>query len=134
MSHTTQVLSGKGTTYTTIAQRLSLDGPEMEVGTVETTHLDSAAKTFRATLPDGGEMSGTLEYDPQDAGHVVLFNLIWSPTPNGDLWNLVFSDNSIANFTGILTGFKPTGMEVEERLQAEFKIKVSGVIVLTPGS
>jgi hypothetical protein len=119
---------------TTVAQRVSIDGPEMSVGTAETTNLDSTWKTFRPTLPDGGTLSGTLQYDPKDASHAFLFTLISSPSQTGNVMNLVFKDGTIAAFTGILTKLKPTGMEVEGNLEAEFEIKVTGAIVITPGT
>jgi hypothetical protein len=119
---------------TTVAQRVSIDGPEMSVGTAETTNLDSTWKTFRPTLPDGGTLSGTLQYDPKDASHAFLFTLISSPSQTGNVMNLVFKDGTIAAFTGILTKLKPTGMEVEGNLEAEFEIKVTGDIVITPGT
>lgn len=116
----------------TIAQRVTIDGPEMSVGTAETTNLDSTWKTFRPTIPDAGTISGTLQYDPKDASHAFLFTLIDTPVANA--MNLVFRDGSIAAFSGILTKLKPTGMEVESNVEAEFEIKVSGPITITPGS
>ncbi|SIO60136.1 hypothetical protein SAMN05444166_6280 [Singulisphaera sp. GP187] len=139
MAHVTQVNPGKGTllkvkisaAQTTIAQRVSLDGPEMEVGTAETTNLDSAKKTYRPTIADGGSMSGTLQYDPHDPTHLFLFGL-WD-NPLLATFQLVFADAdaTTATFDGVLTKLKPTGMEVEGNLEAEFEIKVSGEIVLS---
>jgi hypothetical protein len=119
---------------TAVGQRVSIDGPEMSVGTAETTNLDSAWKTFRPTIPDGGTLSGTLQYDPKDTGHTFLFTLISSPPQGGNAMTLDFEDGSIAAFTGILTKLKPTGMEVEGNVEAEFEIKVSGAITITPGT
>ena len=139
----TQVNPGKGTllqygtgvspyTYVTIAQRVSIDGPEIEVGTADTTTLDSSTKTSRPTLPDGGELSGTLFYDPQDTTHLFLFNLLATPaiTP----FQLVFADTAGTKWTfmAILTKFKPNGMEVESNLGADFTIKLNGVPTHTP--
>lgn len=117
---------------TNVAQRVTIDGPEMSVGTAETTNLDSTWKTYRPTIPDGGTLSGTLQYDPNDASHEFLFTMISSPPQAGVVMNLVFKDTTVAAFTGILTKLKPTGMEVEENLEAEFEIKVSGPITITP--
>lgn len=113
---------------TTVGLDLSLDGPSMEVGTRETTYLGSAAKTFKPTIPDGGEVSGTLLYDPQEPSHLAMFNLIWAPALSS--WSMVFQDVGPTTFAfqGILTKFSPTGIEVESNLEAEFTIKVSGVV------
>lgn len=117
---------------TAVAQITDLDGPSGEVGTAETTHLTSGQhKTFRPTLTDGGEVSGTLLYDPGDATHTFLFGLLGTPaTP---VWNMVFNDadDTAFAFAGILTKFSPTGIKVEENLQATFSIKVSGAVTVS---
>lgn len=139
MPHTTATQPAKGTilqlsissTYTTVAQNVSLDGPDSEVGTRDTTHLLSTAKTFAPTIPDGGTVSGTLLYDPRDTTHDALFGLIWAPAVS--LWKLTFADTGQTTFAfnGILTKLTPTGIEVEANLEASFEIKVSGVITET---
>lgn len=139
MPHTTQVNPGKGTllkvkissVLTTVAQRVSIDGPELEVGTAETTNLDSAKKTYRPTISDPGTLSGTLQYDPHDPTHLYLFGL-WD-TPVLAEWQLVFADTdaTTADFDGVLTKLKPTGMEVDGNLEAEFEIKLSGDVELS---
>lgn len=137
------VNAGKGTllkatygsptpTLQTIAQRVKLDGPELAVGTRDTTNLDSSVKTYAPTIPDSGKISGTLQYDPQDASHLFLFTLYASPPAGGNAMTLVFSESTSFGFTGILTKLKPTGMEVESNLEAEFEIQVTGAVSHTP--
>ena len=115
-----------------IAQRVKLDGPELTVGTAETTNLDSTVKTYRPTIPDSGKISGTLQYDPQDTSHLALFALYTTPATNA--MALAFADTSstVFNFTGILTKLKPTGIEVESNLEAEFEIQITGAVTHTP--
>lgn len=143
-----QVWAGKGTllqhgvgtgpvVWTTLAQRVEIDGPEMEVGTRETTHLDSAARTFGATILDTGEVSMTLDYDPGEPTHTLLTGLLTGQTV--EQWQTVDTDvitggvaaGSTIAFLGILTKFKPTGMTVDDNLQAEVSIKGSGVPTFT---
>jgi hypothetical protein len=120
-------------TYTNVAQRVSLDGPELAVGTANTTDLDGTVETYRPTLPDSGELSGTLYYDPQDSTHSALFSAVTAPSQTLNLWKLKFTDAaaSILAFSGILTKFKPTGMTKDGNLSADFSIKVSGTPVMT---
>lgn len=139
MAHATKTVLAKGTTlqlsiggvFTTVAQMVDIDGPEMSVGTVSTVNLNSVAQTKRPTLPDGGTVSGTLQYDPEDPTHTALFNLIWAS--DVESWKLNYPDGpqSTHAFDGILTKLKPTGMENEELLEAEFEITVTGVVVMT---
>ena len=119
-------------TLTTVAQRVKLDGPELTVGTAETTNLDSTVKTYRPTIPDSGKISGTLQYDPQDSTHSFLFGLYSTPATNA--MALVFADTgpTTFTFTGILTKLKPTGIEVESNLEAEFEIQITGAVTHSP--
>lgn len=119
--------------YAAIAQIVSLDGPDRKVGTRETTILTSTSKTFDPTIFDGGELSGQLLYDPKCDSHAVLEGLL--TTPSRDKWKIVFNDATngptTATFDAILTGFKPTGIEVEANLMADFTLKISGTVAIT---
>ena len=133
---------GKGTvlahgvtiTYTNIGQRVSLEGPEMEVGKADTTHLDSTNKTSRPTIADPGELTGKLWYDPQDTIHKLLFGYIGTISDSEE-FKLTFADTNGPTswaFNGWLSKFKPTGMEVESNLEADFTIQLISIPVQTP--
>lgn len=117
------------TVYTTIVQRMSIDGPDSKVGTQKTTDLDSTAEEYRPTLPDGGELGMSLWYDPAAATHQILTDLLNTPTV--DLWKIIWADTglSVITFSAILTGFKPGGMDPDGYLTAEAKFQVTGPIV-----
>lgn len=125
------------TVLTPIAQVVTVEGPEMSMGTVETTHLGSTAKTKRTTIFDGGKVSATVEYDPNGTTHTALEALIHTAKGTPDSWKLVYADGKTtpANhaFSGYLTSFKPTGIEVEGVLQAEIEIEISGAVTFTAG-
>lgn len=141
-------LPGKGTllqlgdggspseTFTTIADRVQIGGPNMSVGSRETTHLDSDAKEFEPTIPDGGDLTMTLFYDPNETTHQGLTGLVAAPA--NVHWKLVFNDGMAtpANYllNGHITGFNHTGMEVESNLQAEVTIKLNGLPTINPGA
>ncbi|WP_422923748.1 hypothetical protein [Singulisphaera sp. PoT] len=125
-------VAGTPPVYSEIAQVSKISGPGGEVGTRETTDLDSTAKEYEPTLYDGGEISFTVYYDP--VMHALLFTL-WT-TPSKELWQLVFNDSvhTTFSFKAILTKFSPTGMEVEGNLEAEITIKISGPVTSAAGS
>ena len=129
----TALKHGIAAVYTTIAQVISLDGPSREVGTRETTTLSSTAKTYAPTIPDSGEVSGQLAYDPKGTSHTILEGLIKTPVADQE-WEIAFADATngptMAQFLGILTKFAPTGIEVEANLLADFTIKVSGLVTI----
>jgi hypothetical protein len=135
MSHSFTVQSGFGAAIklstTALAGLLTLEGPELERGTVETTNMaTTGAKTYRyEILYDGGTVSGTAEFDPQETTHQAWLALLTGGTSGSFL--VVFPDTTTYGFTGLLTKFSPGGMEEDENLSFDFEIKVSGEITVT---
>lgn len=116
------------TVYTTIAQRVKLDGPDASMGDTELTDLDSTMVQTGPTLVDPGTFSGTLWYDPNETTHIMMTTDLLAGTSNQ--YKLVYPDGDTtpANvpFTGFVSKFKPTGMESKGYLQAEFEIRCDG--------
>lgn len=139
-----QLRHGVSGTYTAVAQILNFDGPSSEIGTRDTTVLDSVAETSDVTLFKGGEVSGQAMYDPQCDSHQVMETLM---TPDGAVltqWQVKFGDKTNGGtagvggtrktFMGILTKWAPTGIKREENLLVDFSIKVSGAITTDKGA
>lgn len=125
----TQLKHGVGTgptVYTSIAQRTKINGPDGKVGSVDVTDLDSAAKEYRPTLYDGGEVSMDIWYDPTTTTHKLLTGLLTAPTV--DKWEITFADAAATpvTFDAFLTEFTPGGMEPEGYLMASIKLKITG--------
>lgn len=134
---TTIGISDDGVSYTTLAQVLSIDPPGGTVAEVETTHLNSTAKSFRPSLiPEVGEVAFRIEYDPNDAGHQELAELAAAPATK--FWKITYPDgeDTPANdvFQGFLTEFDPDGMEVETNMEADVTIRVTGPVTRNPGT
>jgi hypothetical protein len=125
-----QMGDGAGTeVFTTIGQRVSIEGPETTVEAVEKTNLDSTMKEYRPSkVPDPGTLSMTIQYDPANVGHTSLKTRSRTPTVNN--YRLVFNNETTTRphmqFAAFVTSFNPTGMEVEENLQAEVEFQVTG--------
>lgn len=117
---------------TTIGQVVSISGPSWSVGTIETTLLASTNKTYLQGLPDGGEVSAVIQYDPADSSQQILTGLM--ATPAVSTWSITFTDAGAAvyAFSGILTGFEIGGMEQESIVTANISIKLTGAITITP--
>jgi hypothetical protein len=128
-------VAGTPITYTILAQLMSIDGPESEMGTVPTVNLGSTAKTYRKTLFDGNEVSCEMQFDPKSDTHLLLTGLFYGNTQlgAGEPWQIIFADAtngpSKATFTAIITKFGPSGIEPESNLQAKLTIKISGLVV-----
>jgi hypothetical protein len=118
-------------TLTALAQVVEVDGPDATVGTKETTNLSSVAKTYRATLPDGGTVTATIQYDPADTTHENLTAMIntWpQAAASGSVTFNTASGSHGAAFSCILTRFHPKGMNQEDNLEADIEFKITGVV------
>ncbi len=122
---------GIASSYTAIAQRVSIEGPDWKVGEADTTTLDDTVKKFRPTIAESGEVDMKIYYDPASATHAILTGLMVTPASNQ--WRITFTNTAAGKytFTGFLTGFKPTGMTVEGNLEADVKIRIDGLIGIT---
>jgi hypothetical protein len=118
-------------TFITIAFRTKIEGPEIKVDSVDETHLDSDMMESRPSdFADPGEISFTVNYDPEEATHVTLEGLASTPTTVN--WRLVFNNKTNTRkhrqFAGYVTSFKPTGFEVGSRPTADVTIKLTGAV------
>jgi hypothetical protein len=114
---------------TAIAQVTEIDGPSIEVGTKEITNLSDTVKKFRALLPDYGEVTFTIEYDPADTTHAFLQTTVATSPQSAIVYELDFSDTTHkATFSAFITEFHPKGMTPEDTLEADVKLKITGVV------
>ncbi|WP_254509888.1 phage tail tube protein [Anatilimnocola floriformis] len=132
--------AGKGTklqlsissTLTDIAQVVSMTPPSMEMGTVETTHLLSTWREYISTIPDGGSIDFTLEWDASHATHAAL----WTAFQGGavETWKVLFTDTGAATvgFSGIVTGYAFDEIAVDGVVTASLSVKLTGPVVITP--
>lgn len=130
-------LLGYGATPTTVAQRVDLDGPELERVAVKTTDLDTTvAHTYRpSALYEGNSITGTLHYDPRATTHIYIQTSMTTSTVED--WTLTYQDGSKFVVEGFFTKFKPLdSVEAgdEDNVKATFELKISGAITFTAGT
>lgn len=116
--------------YTAIPQAKDVTPPQLELGTVETTHLLSDAREFMPTIHDGGECNFNLEYDPANAQHAALFTS-WS-NKTVETWRITFSDTTTIIFTGFLTTFGIDQLTVDSVVMVPCTIRITGLPTITP--
>ena len=122
-------------TYVTVAQVVSLDGPGMESETYESDTLDNsgAGIPYAATgRTEGGSLSGEMFLDPALDGHQDMLDLL--KTPQDENWKVVFADTAETEwpFTGAGFSFSPA-VALNDGLKGNFSIKLDGIVTL-PGS
>jgi hypothetical protein len=109
-----------------------ISGPTGTKQQIEVTALNDTAAKFVAGLPDYGDVSFTLFWDPADTTHQKL--LTSYQTPNSvDEFKLTCSDAGAAEvaFTGQVTGWK-FSFNKGAAGTVEVTVKVSGNVTVTP--
>lgn len=128
-------LLGKGTTLklgsAALGGVISITGPNRQVGTVETTNLSSTVRTFRPTILDNGEVTVTIQFDPDDTDHTAVEALLTASPLAAASWVITCTDGtpSTYTFSGILTGLDYNmASSVDDLSTADLTIKISGAI------
>jgi hypothetical protein len=132
---------GKGTllklkissSYTSLGQVTKITPPSMEMGTVETTTITSASRSFLATIIDGGEVGFTIEWDATDTTHAALLTAFNAGTLSD--FEVLFNDGgTTVQFFAIVTKFPWDEIDVESVVTIPITLKISGDVTVTPTS
>lgn len=120
-----------GVTWVSIGQVTTLSKVGgSEIGERDTTNLASTAKTNAPTIPDHGEATFELNYDPTDVAHIQLMS--WSGSPGTiPMWKAAYATSPVksATFSGwvkTLDGVNAGG--VDDNLAASVTIRVTGAV------
>lgn len=112
---------------TDVGELTSIGGLELSADTIDTTNLssDGGYREFIGGFKDGGEVSVSGYFAPDDAGQAAMYAAYESgavqackivfPTSLGASWE----------FNAVVTGFS-TGADLEDALSFEGTLKVSG--------
>lgn len=127
-AHSTKLLRGDGQTvetFTALAEVKDIDGPGLELETIDVTNHDStnAWEEHIGGILRSGEISFDINYvpDSETAGYLV------SDMVNREVRNfkLQYPDDTEIAFTALVTGFTP-GAPVEDALTAAVTMKLTG--------
>lgn len=133
-----------GGTYTAIGEVTSITGAGGgEVGKRDTTVLTSTVKSYQPTIPDNGECSFELNFDPTDSVHKILQQLKDLPPTGSSASYLGFNNFKVVFSTGGTASSKvfpafvqsidgPNAEGSEENLTATITLCISGAVTSTP--
>tara|TARA_Y100000004_G_scaffold194468_1_gene259130 strand:+ start:258 stop:686 length:429 start_codon:yes stop_codon:yes gene_type:complete len=116
--------------FTEIGEITDITPPSITKDTIETTsHGSSQVKTYIGGLIDFGEVSVTVNYDPDGATITKFRNLAKLAGDGGtdSDFKVEYPDSSTEEFSGIVTGFEQSA-PMDGVLSATFTIKVTGSI------
>lgn len=118
--------AGSGTVFTKIPQCLSIGGPSPSIGTVDDTDLDSDAMEYSAGLPDSGEVSVEIRFDPANADHQFLDEWILDPVVRKVRVSVPTSPATLYTVDAFPTGLDRPGGANQDPYTATLTLQASG--------
>lgn len=118
---------GSPTNMQAIGNVVSFNGPGGSATVIDVTNLDSLAKEKRMGLPDEGQFTLELNYDPDNTSHIALRNARKSRTRVE--FRLALTDTTATNliFFGYVLGFAIQGA-VDAVVKASLTIEIDGAV------
>jgi len=115
-----------------IGSLTSISSPSMSQETIDVTTLDSAGdyREFIGGFKDGGEVSFSGFFDPQDDGQAAVYAALESSADEDFTIEFPAALGAKWSFKGVVTAYQTTA-ELEEAIGFEGTIKVSGKPTLT---
>ena len=114
-------------TLATIANVTGFSGPGGSASVIDITNLSSTAKEKLMGLPDEGQLTIDINYDPDNASHIALRNARKSRTRTEFTITLTDSTNTVLTFWGYVLGFALTGA-VDQQVKASITVEIDGAV------
>lgn len=118
------------TSFSTIANVTGFKGPGGSASVIDVTNLSSLAKEKLMGLPDEGQFTLDLNYDPDAASHQALRNARAARTPCEFKINFTDVTPSAAVFAGYVLGFEITGA-LDQQVKVAVTIEIDGAVAWT---
>lgn len=127
------------TVPTPIGAILSVSPPGGEVTVVDKTALADTHKRKRPGLiPDSGEVSFRIQYDPNYSVHEYITGKINAPSLTNDVFKITYVDGMVVpahdTFNGFFSKFEPADAEDESNLEADVTITIDGPVTRVLGA
>ncbi|HWB00587.1 MAG TPA: hypothetical protein VG713_18970 [Pirellulales bacterium] len=136
---TTLSFTPDGGSLTAVAQLRSVEPPALEAGTWESTALGSTWEEFLPTLLKGGEVGFEVGFDLGISSHAAITTAMFAkkscdvtvtfPAAIGP--GITGTTSHTVGCKVYITGFTITGVDKENYLVAQVKMKVTGAVTLT---
>jgi acetylornithine deacetylase/succinyl-diaminopimelate desuccinylase-like protein len=110
-----------------IANVTSFSGPGGSASVIDVTNLSSTAKEKLMGLPDEGQFSIDINFDPDDSSHQALRGARVSRTRTEFKINFTDSTPASATFWGYVLGFAISGA-VDQQVKAAITIEIDGPV------
>lgn len=127
----TKLKIGETVSAKVIGELTSISSPSMSAETIDVTTLDSEGeyREFIGGFKDGGEVSASGYFNPQDAGQAAVYAALESGETTPFAIEFPAALGAKWEFKGVVTSYQ-TNADLEEAIGFEITIKVSGKPVL----
>jgi hypothetical protein len=82
-------------------------------------------------LPDPGQITGQVYWNPKDPTHVALVDKVENPVISS--YQITWSDGTTAVADGFVQNANIGNMVVDGNVTMDFTIKLTGLVTITPG-
>lgn len=114
-------------TMTPIANVTGFSGPGGSASVIDITNLSSTAKEKLMGLPDEGQLTIDINYDPDNASHIALRNARKTRTRTEFKITLTDATATVLTFWGYVLGFAITA-GVDQALKASITVEIDGAV------
>ena len=115
--------------FTTIIQVTAIDGPDGSATEIDASNLSSTAKEFKVGLKDEGQVTLSINYDPDNAQHEILRAALGGTASKN--YVITMSDGSPAttfSFAAFVMAFTPS-YAVDGIVTASVTLRITGAVV-----
>lgn len=119
---------GSPTSFAPIGNIVGFSGPGGSASVIDVSNLDSTAREKLMGLPDEGQFTLNINYDPDNTAHIALRTARRARTRVEFQVTLTDSTNTLLTFAGYVLGLALTGA-VDQPVKATMTIEIDGPVV-----
>ena len=118
---------GSPSSFTTVGNVVNITGPGGSASVIDVTNLSSTAKEKLMGLPDEGQITMELNYDPDNAQHQQIRNARKARTRLEFRITLTDATATILQFFGYVLGFQ-LRVAVDQAVKASLTVEIDGSV------
>lgn len=122
-----EVSSGSPTAFATIGNVTSIKGPGGTASVIDVTNLLSSAKEKLMGLPDEGQVTMDINYDPDNATHILLRGARRARTLCEFRLTLTDATATVLTFFAYVLGFS-MDVAVDQAVKVSVTLEVDGAV------
>lgn len=112
--------------WTAIGEVTDFSGPDGTASEIDTTHLLSDAKEYLMGLPDEGNFTLSINWEPTDVGQAAAIAARKARAEKN--FKVTYSDDSTATFKGYILGLSSSGA-VDGKIDGSITIRITDEVI-----